>query len=358
MKRLPAIVMGLVLVALVGAGVYLVLGQGFELARAVLGDLDSPVSRDSTVTLFGVESGQSAAEIGGRLERAGLIRSARVFRVEVERQGVGGRLAAGEYELSPSMSTPEIIAVLAGGRVRRGVALTLPEGWRAEEIAWKLDALAPGAGREFLDAVYGGAGLPPGLDPPAGASLEGLLFPETYEWQPGSEVRALVDRMLGQFGRRFDAARRKEAAERGLTPHEVVILASIVEREAVLPQERPLIAAVYSNRLGLGMPLQADPTVQYALIEPRVPAPGDVLWKRDLTLQDLEVVSPYNTYRRVGLPAGPICNPGLASLDAALRPADTDALYFVAREDGSHVFARTLQEHLANVRRYQSGGPY
>jgi UPF0755 protein len=304
--------------------------------------------------VFQVEPGQTAADIGAGLQVRGLVRSAQVFRLLVEQEGVGNRLAAGEYELSPSMSAREVVAALAGGHVRRGLSVTVPEGWRAEEIAWKLNAIAPGTGDEYLEAVYQADGSPADLDLPPGASLEGFLFPDTYEWRPTDGARALVERMVSEFSRKFDGRRREQVSEQGLSLRDAVTLASIVEREAARPEERALIAGVYYNRLARDMPLQADPTVQYALAEPQVPAPGDTLWKRDLTLDDLDVGSPYNTYRQRGLPAGPICNPGLASLDAVAQPATTDALYFVARADGSHVFARTLDEHLANMRREQA----
>jgi peptidoglycan lytic transglycosylase G len=316
--------------------------------------LDGPVSSDSTPVTFRVEPGQSAARIGDALQAQGLVRSAQVFRLLVEQEGVGGGLAAGEYELSPSMSAREVVAALAGGRVRRGLAITVPEGWRAEEVAWKLNAISPGAGDEYLGAVYDAESFVAELGLPPGASLEGFLFPDTYEWRPQDGAKPLVDRMVNEFLRKFDSRRRDVALARGLSLHEAVTLASIVEREAMLPDERPVIASVYYNRLALDMPLQADPTVQYALAERQVPAPGETLWKRELAVADLDVISPYNTYRNRGLPAGPICNPGLASLDAVTHPATTDALYFVARSDGSHVFAHTLDEHLANVRREQA----
>jgi UPF0755 protein len=353
MKRLPAILIALALCGLVAVGAYLAVGHALELAQGTLKGLDGPVSADSTPVTFRVEPGQSAARIGDALQAQGLVRSAQVFRLLVEQEGVAGRLAAGEYELSPSMSAREVVAALAGGRVRRGVSFTVPEGWRAEEIAWKLNAISPGAGDDYLSAVYDAEGFAADLGLPQGASLEGFLFPDTYEWRPQDGARPLVGRMVSEFMRRFDSRRRDEALARGLSVRDAVTLASIVEREAMLPEERPLIAAVYYNRLAIDMPLQADPTVQYALAEPEVPAPGDSLWKRELSLADLDIGSPYNTYRNRGLPFGPICNPGLASLDAVARPATTDALYFVARSDGSHVFARTLDEHLANVRREQ-----
>jgi len=357
MKRLPAIFVALALCGLVAVGAYFAVGRVLDLARGTLTGLDGPVSTDSTAVTFRVEPGQSAARIGDALQAQGLIRSAQVFRLLVEQEGVGGHLAAGEYELSPSMSAREVVAALAGGRVRRGLSVTVPEGWRAEEIAWKLNAVAPGAGDDYLSAVFDADAFAAELDLPPGASLEGFLYPDTYEWRPQEGARPLVGRMVAEFLRKFDARRRDQASAHGLTLRGAVTLASIVEREATLPEERPVIAAVYYNRLALDMPLQADPTVQYAIAEPQVPAPGDQLWKRDLTLGDLDVGSPYNTYRNRGLPAGPICNPGLGSLEAVAQPATTDALYFVARADGSHAFARTLDEHLSNVRREQAAGP-
>jgi UPF0755 protein len=356
MKRLSAILVALALCGLVAVGAYLLVGHALELAHGTLKGLDGPVSNDSTAVTFRVEPGQSAARIGEALQAQGLVRSAQVFRLLVEQEGVAGRLAAGEYELSPSMSAREVVAALAGGRVRRGLSVTVPEGWRAEEIAWKLNAIAPGAGDDYLEAVYDAEGYAADLGLPVGASLEGFLFPDTYEWRPQDGAKPLVGRMVNEFLRKFDSRRRDDALARGMSLREAVTLASIVEREAMLPEERPVIAGVYYNRLALDMPLQADPTVQYALAEPQVPAPGDALWKRELTAADLEVSSSYNTYRYRGLPVGPICNPGLASLDAVAQPAMTDALYFVARSDGSHVFARTLDEHLINVRREQASG--
>ncbi|MBX5489946.1 MAG: endolytic transglycosylase MltG [Chloroflexi bacterium] len=356
MKQLCGIAAGLLLCALIAGAalsVYAVAGRVLGQLRDQIGGIDAPVSDDPTPVLFRVEPGQSAAEIGRALEEQGLIRSARVFRILVERAGVGGQLAAGEYELRRSWSTSEIVDVLARGRVRRPAGLTIPEGWRAEEIAWKLDQQQPGAGARFLEIVYETDDYRATLGLDAGSSLEGFLFPDTYEWRPDQPVDVLVSKMVAQFLTRFDQGLREAAAARGLSLREVVTLASIVEREAAVPEERPLIAAVYLNRLAQGMPLQADPTVQYAVAAARVPAPGSLLWKSELSAEDLAKPSPYNTYARAGLPPGPICNPGLAALRAVVQPAATDALYFVARGDGTHVFAESADEHARNVQRYQ-----
>jgi UPF0755 protein len=191
-------------------------------------------------------------------------------------------------------------------------------------------------------------------DRPEGVtSLEGFLFPDTYEFPSDATARDVIARMLDTFGQRFTPELREQARAQGLTVYQAVTLASIVEREAVLPEERPIIASVFLNRLRAGMHLNADPTVQYAL---GYQGEGHGWWKRPLLLEDLEVDSPYNTYRHVGLPPGPICNPGLAALEAVVNPADTRYLYFVANDvagDGSHVFAETLEEHNANIAKYR-----
>jgi UPF0755 protein len=193
------------------------------------------------------------------------------------------------------------------------------------------------------------------LGSPAPGSLEGYLFPETYEVPqkvPGTQV---VDLMIRMFNQRVGQQLRSNS-ELNLSPHQLLTVASIVEREAQQPSERPLIASVYLNRLARQLPLQADPTVQYAVASRDGPLAASYgYWKQDLTEADLALDSPYNTYVHAGLPPAPICNPGEASIRAVLQPAQTDYLYFVAREDGSglHLFARTLDEHNANVARVQ-----
>jgi UPF0755 protein len=298
-----------------------------------------------------VRPGETAVAIGEELQSRGLIRSALTFRLMVESRGVGDRLAAGEYVLSPSMTTGEVVDRVTRGDTRRGPMFSVPEGWSAREIAQQLDAQKMLSGREFMDLVQ--ASPPIMSQAPPGSSLEGYLFPDSYELNTRTTVNDLVRSMLEQLERRFDVSLRNKGAERGLTPHQVLTLASIIEREAAYPAERPLISAVYLNRLSAGMRLQADPTVQYA-VAPLDPGgvPGG-FWKRDLTMDDLQVASPYNTYRQVGLPPGPICNPGIDSIRAAVDPAPVDFMYFMAKGDGMHAFARTEAEHRANVAMYR-----
>ncbi|MDQ3045528.1 MAG: endolytic transglycosylase MltG, partial [Chloroflexota bacterium] len=227
------------------------------------------------------------------------------------------------------------------------LAITAIEGWRSEQIAEAADAVGSQGGAEaFIAAVESVPAnqweflqsLPPG------ASVEGYLFPDTYTFGSNADAGDLVYLMLRNFDERFTPEMRRRAQEMGLTIHEVVTLASIVEREAVIAEERPMIAAVYLNRLVEGMPLQADPTVQYV-----VAGPGD-WWPQPLDEANLATDSPYNTYLYPELPPGPIANPGLASLQAVLIPEEVDFLYFVAKQDGSntHAFAVTYEEQLQN----------
>lgn len=210
------------------------------------------------------------------------------------------------------------------------VKVTIPEGFRAAQIAERLEAAGVADAAEF-EALARSRGL------------EGKLFPSTYHFPPGYGAERAAERMVSEFMREIGAAYASADPRPSLSLEEALTVASIVEREAVLKQERAVIAAVYLNRLKKRMPLQADPTVQYAVGQ----------WKKGLTRADLAVVSPYNTYRRQGLPPGPICSPGRESFLAVLKPADTRALYFVADARGGHVFSETNEEHSEARRLYR-----
>jgi UPF0755 protein len=359
---LTAIVIVFLALLLIGGAAYVVysvytgLGGIQGLVRGSVSQLDTPVSDDSRKVTFTVQPGQSAIQIGDELYALGLIRSPLTFRTLVEARGVGSKIESGEYELSPSMTTGEIVTVLSKGASRSGITITIPEGWRAEQAAQKVEALGIARSDEVLQLVSGGAraGLPLAEPLPAGATLEGYLFPETYEVAKGATARTLIEMMARQFDKAVTPKLRQQMTTRGLTLHQAVTLASIVEREAAIPAEQPIIASVYLNRLKRDMPLQADPTVQFAVASANLAdALGYSYWKRDLSRDDLRLVSPYNTYVQHGLPPGPICSPGLAALEAVANPATTDYLYFVAKGDGSHVFATTDTEHAANVERYR-----
>ncbi|MBM2809418.1 MAG: aminodeoxychorismate lyase [Chloroflexi bacterium] len=313
---------------------------------------DEVAGSDPTPELFVVPPGASAATVAVALERAGLIRSGRAFRTQAEARGLDGRLGAGEYELRQTMTVSEILDVLAASRTRQGGLTTIPEGWRAEEVATYLDARGIVDRESFLRVVAGD-----GTDvrfPPGATSFEGYLFPDSYALPPHASADDILRLMVGQFDSKVDASLRARAAENGLSPHGMVTLASIIEREAMVSDERRQIAAVFHNRLDLGMPLQADPTIQYALVPFGQMGPDLDYWRRDLTALNLRTPSPYNTYQTTGLPPGPICSPGLASLQAAADPTHDPWLYFVAMGDGTHLFARTLDEHLRNVARAEA----
>ncbi len=299
-----------------------------------------------------VEAGQGPEEIGKALEAAGALESAVQFRILVSLLGYEGMLQAGDYEFDPG--TPALQVVY---RMRRGIIssrfVTVVEGWRLEQAA---DALAEqGVPRQdFLDAARAeGYRFDFLADVPLDESLEGYLFPATYYLRRSDTPRDVVRRMLQAFDGNVSQDLRQEADDAGLSLHEVVTLASIIEREAQVPEERPIMAQVFLKRLRLGIALEADPTVQYALSAD----PGSVrqfgYWKAELTREDLEVDSPYNTYRYGGLPPGPIACPGLDAIAAVVRPAETNYLYFVAKPDGSHAFAETFQEHQENIEKYR-----
>ena len=312
-------IVGIVVILLVAVGVVLAVTQGVEIVRdpkaavqtLISGSDDAANPGDATKRIFTVRSGEPAASIGERLQAAGLIKNALGFRLMAEKMGVAGDLAAGDYELSPSMKPSEILNILAAGKTKPGPLITIPEGWRAEQIAERVSANGIGTTEEFMGLVQAGnSDLPLLKSRPAGASLEGYLFPDSYRTDAKTTSEDLEKRMVAEFGTKFTPDMAKKAAAQGMTIHRIVTLASIIEREAVVPSERPLMAGVFYNRLKDGMKLDTDPTVQYAVASAD---PASVKqygwWKTDLTAQDLTIDSPYNTYKYPGLPPGPICDP-------------------------------------------------
>lgn len=280
-------------------------------------------------------------EVARRLADAGIIRSPWGFVVLGLVRGEGRRLHAGEYEIPRGAATPAVLALLASGAVRQHPVLH-PEGASMAELARTLDAAGLARAADIERAARDPALLRTlGVEAP---SLEGYLFPDTYQLVRGMAAEEILTRMVQRMRAKLGPEVLVEARARGLGVHELLTLASIVEREAVVAEERPLIAAVFWNRLRRDMPLQADPTVQYAVGRERSP----------LTRADLDVDHPYNTYRRPGLPPGPIASPGLAAIAATLHPAPVNYLYFVARDDRRHHFSRTLEEHNTAVARYRT----
>ena len=317
------------------------------------GDIQTPASSDSTAMVFTINPGETAATIAPRLQRDGLVSDGQLFLYVVRYRGVDAQLEAGEYELRPNMTMDEIIDTLQHGRLQE-VSITIPEGRRAEEVAALLQEQGLVDSEVFFALVRSGSdGYDFLANRPAEAptSLEGFLFPETYRIPKDYDAAQILDLLLGTFGERFTPEMVQAAAQKGMSVYQVVTLASIVEREAVVAEERSIIADVYLNRLEQGMYLQSDPTVQYAL---GYQEESGQWWKIPMSLEvDMQVDSPYNTYLYGGLPPGPICSPGLASIQAVLEPADTAYLFFFSKFDGSHAFAETYEEHLQNQELYQ-----
>jgi UPF0755 protein len=277
------------------------------------------------------------------LLEAGVVRDELTLRAALRWTGASRGLQAGEYRFDRAMSPVEVVEKLARGEVY-GHRVTFPEGLTILEMARVYASSKLGTAEDFI-AASRDASLIRSLDPEA-TDLEGYLFPETYALPRGTPASRLVAMMVARFRAAYDDALQNRAREQGLTTRQAVTLASLVEEETAKAEERPLVAAVYRNRMQNGMPMQADPTVVYALQKA-----GQ--YDGNIRREDLSMDSPYNTYRYPGLPPGPIAAPGRASLEAALGPADVKYLYFVSRNDGSHVFAETLAEHNANVREYQ-----
>ena len=331
MKRL-AVLLLLILIVVAAAGAWLYVG------------VDRPYKGYGESEQFlEIPLGSGPGSIGRRLADAGVVRDRASFRLAVWLTGKGRRLQAGEYRFDRPLSAREVVDKLARGEVYVR-PITFPEGLTIKQMAALYENKGFGAADSFIKAAHDAA-LINGLDPQA-ADLEGYLFPDTYSLPRKATAAQLVARMVGAFEKALSPEIRQQAASRGLGVRQLVTLASIVEKETAHAEERPLVAAVYSNRLKIGMGLQCDPTVIYAL---------DRLgrYNGNLTRADLQLDSPYNTYRYAGLPPGPIASPGRASLAAAASPADVSYLYFVSRNDGSHAFASTLDEHNRNVQEYQ-----
>jgi UPF0755 protein len=292
-----------------------------------------------------IAAGTPAARILENLERAGVLRSARWSGLELRWRLGSPPLQAGEYVFDAPLTSRQVLELVARGAVALH-PVTIVEGWTLEETAAHLALKGFGGEAALLAAMRDPAPIHD-LDPQA-TTLEGYLFPDTYSFAKGTTERQIVLAMVGAFRSRLDTALNPAQpwpAEISRL-RQLVTLASLVEKEAQAASERPLIAGVYLRRLRIGMLLQADPTVIYA-------KKLRGAWDGNLRRADLSMADPYNTYRFPGLPPGPICSPGLASLVAASRPRDEGALYFVSRNDGTHVFAATLGEHNENVAEWQ-----
>jgi UPF0755 protein len=290
-----------------------------------------------------VGKGMGARAVARVLTERGFIRSPLPFIASYRLFFHPQKIKAGEYEIAPPMREKDVLDILVKGRVMLH-SVTIPEGLTASEILPLVSPLL-GDGEAAYDAALRDTRPIAALDDRA-ADLEGYLFPETYSFPRGVPAGEVITAMVGEFESVFGEAWRSRARELRLTVRQAVILASLIEKETSIPEERPLVSAVFHNRLRIGMKLDCDPTIIYAL-----KLKGNYAGR--LTRKELSLDSPYNTYLYGGLPPGPICNPGREALQAALYPAPEPYLYFVAKNDDSHFFSRTLAEHSAAVRRYQ-----
>jgi len=281
--------------------------------------------------------GQTGNEVARVLKQKGVIRSELLFKLLLRITSRSSDLKAGRFDLRKNSSDLEVINCIKTGKCTHYEKITFLEGWRSEEMAEALSASGITDGHAFLNIVRA-------------QNLEGKLFPSTYLFANNTPAQKVVDEMVSQYKKNIVPLFKKYNSN--LTENQVLTLASIVEREAVVHDERPKIAAVYLNRFYMGKRLEADPTVQYAL---GFAINENRYWKKGLTYKDLKVDSPYNTYRNAGLPPGPICNPSVKSVEAVLNPQpDFEALYFVADNTGRHAFSRTFDEHKRNIKRIRS----
>ncbi len=329
--------------------------QGFLLSIYLnirSGDLTAPAGKDDTPVLFTIERGESLTAIANRLQSQKLIKDPDLFKRYLQYGGLDAGIEAGDFELKQTMSIPQIAQALQEGRIAE-LNVRIPQGRRLEEIADIVASQIPVSATEFLalakDAGQWRSQFSFLNDAPAGASLEGYLFPDTYSI-PRDEItaREVLLTALRNFDKQVTPQMRADLQVQGRTLYDALRLASIVEREAAVEEERPRIAGVYLNRLNAGMALDADPTVQYALGNMRDPG----TWWPQITQDDYQSVqSPYNMYINPGLPPGPIDSPALASIMAAIYPEKHQFYFFRAscNNDGTHRFAKTLEEQIANA---------
>lgn len=288
-----------------------------------------------------IDAGSSTAEIARELVSAGVVPNGNMFRLRARIQQADGKLKAGVYDVMTGMTYEDAILFLVEGPEIRFVTVTIPEGWVIEQIAARLSAQAGVVEKEFVSLAKSGArefqGEFPFVRGAYGGSLEGYLFPKTYRIKEGATSDEVIRMMLRQFEKEIETVDLSSTSARGLNLAQTITIASMIERETRLPKERPLVSSVINNRLARGMYLEIDATIEYVL-------PGN---RFRLLNKHLKIDSPYNTYRNKGLPPGPICNPGLPSIEAAVAPARTNhAFYVLTGRDGSHTFVDTQAEFL------------
>jgi UPF0755 protein len=310
-------------------------GAGLGAYRYYDGQLHNPQRSGQPAISLDIPDGTSVAGIADILGRAGVIDNPLIFTFYVRSRGLGARLQAGHYQVQGGLSMLDVIAMLEHSSTGKQLTITFPEGLTLKQMAEIAGKKGLFAAEKYLEAAQKDTYAQPFLsDRKPGAGLEGYLFPETYFIAPDITPHDLVDKQLGEFGRRVPPELRAHASNHNLTFAQALVLASIIEREARFDNDRPQIAAVFYNRLARGMALEADATLLYA----RGATSGSI------TDDDKKVDSPYNTYKHTGLPPTPICNPGLAAIKAALDPAQNDYYFYFTDKDGHAHFAKTFAE--------------
>jgi len=292
----------------------------------------SPVNEhgDENYIYFRVNDGETTHSIAERLEREGLIKSDTAFITLARVTGADKRLQAGLYRLSPTMSSNEILDILTSGRIYTN-RVTIPEGFTIEMIASRLEEAGIADKARFLE-LCNKPHLFEGI-PNEAKTLEGYLFPDTYEFTPDTDEEEIIGSMITRYKVVYNELSADYDGD--LSEHQIITLASIIEKETYLDEERPLVSSVFHNRLKNGMKLESCATILFIVNRPEGP----------IYLKDLKIDNHYNTYKYTGLPPGPICSPGRSSIMSAMYPAETDYLYFVSKGDGSHYFTETFREH-------------
>lgn len=311
------------------------------------------VSKEIKISIVG---GASTKDIAKLLKEKELISSPEIFILKAKLGNYDGSFKKGDYSLNTSMSEAEIMEILkAGAKAQNDIVFTIPEGYTTAKIANKLEKENIIKSKEFIEAInnekydYDFLAGVPNRD----VKFEGYLFPDTYYFRENITPEEIVSKLLSRFGEVYNDDYINYGRQKGVTMDYIITVASIIEKEAKLDSERARIAGVIYNRLDEGMPLQMDSTVNYAFeLKNGLDSDRD---ERKVTLKDLKIKSPYNTYENVGIPIGPICNPGKSSIEAALFPEHNDYLYFVLKdaETGEHVFTKTLEEHNIEKAKYK-----
>jgi UPF0755 protein len=328
------------------AGIFLILlFLGVSTAVFLYLDLmksaDYPSNPERSITaIVVIKPGQQFKTIPEHLHRLGILKEPFKFGIYARIKHLDKRIKAGEYQLSSVMSPKKILHKFVSGKVRQ-YKVTLPEGYSLNQIAVVIAGAGLATKEAFMKAVYDSDRIHSfGIN---ADSFEGYLFPDTYYFSKGIPIEKIISAMVNRFQSQFNVDWKQQAEKIGFSIHEIVTLASIIEKETGAPFERPVISSVFHNRLKKKMRLESDPTVIY----------GIEGFDGNITRKHLNTQTPYNTYRKRGLPPGPIANPGSAAIEAALYPDDTSFLFFVSKKDGTHKFSTTISEHNRAVRKYQ-----